>query len=50
MSAITPNPGVPVTDIEDVSNGTATASPAITSDTAKMEVKYVPTPGAADDV
>lgn len=50
MSDISPNPGLPVTSIEDVSVGTASAAPVITSDTAQMDVKYVPTPGAADDL
>lgn len=49
MSDITPNPRMPVTTIDDVSTGTDSAVPLVTSDTAHMEVKYVPTPNAADD-
>ena len=42
--------GQPVTVVSDGTIDAATAVPVVTSATAQMDVKYVPTPGAADDV
>ena len=47
--ATSTNTGLPVTPIED-STANKTPTAVISSGTVGVDVKYVPTPGATDDV
>jgi len=47
MAVTSTTVGMPVTDITDESE--TVAEPVVTSTDVGKEVKYVPTPGAADD-